>query len=40
MHNDELYHFYIYNNNIKNLDLTKDIDDIITILNDYKERID
>ena len=25
--NDELYHFYIYNNNIKNLDLTKDIDD-------------
>lgn len=25
--NDELYHFYIYNNNIKNIDLTKDIDD-------------
>lgn len=25
--NDELYHFYIYNNNIKNVDLTKDIDD-------------
>ena len=25
--NDELYHFYIYNNSIKNLDLTKDIDD-------------
>ena len=25
--NDELYHFYIYNNNIKNLNLTKDIDD-------------
>lgn len=25
--NDELYRFYIYNNNIKNLDLTKDIDD-------------
>lgn len=25
--NDELYYFYIYNNNIKNLDLTKDIDD-------------
>lgn len=25
--NDELYHFYIYTNNIKNLDLTKDIDD-------------
>ena len=25
--NDELYHFYIYTNNIKNIDLTKDIDD-------------
>lgn len=25
--NDELYHFYIYNNNIKNVELTKDIDD-------------
>lgn len=25
--NDELYHFYIYNNNIKNINLTKDIDD-------------
>lgn len=25
--NDELYRFYIYTNNIKNIDLTKDIDD-------------
>lgn len=25
--NDELYYFYIYNNNIKNINLTKDIDD-------------